>query len=234
MIICKYKKVGVGAFYSHLIVLRTFSMAIRRAGIEINYSQGFNPHELIYFSQPLSIGIDSYAEYLCVDSQLNATEFKELLNKTLPSCIEILGAKNIIKNPNLAAKSCAAQYMIDFKTDINQEYINSIQISDSHKIEIFKNGQVETKEIRDRILDIRALDSTKIITTLTCGNENLRADLLAKSIASQSKIKADSIDISKHVMYAYNVDAIKEPIFSSASSIVMSNRNLYDLELYIQ
>ena len=51
----KYKKYGVMKFLGHLDVLRFFQKAIKRSGLPIAYSEGFNPHQLLSFAAPLSV-----------------------------------------------------------------------------------------------------------------------------------------------------------------------------------
>ncbi len=66
MLTLKYCKAGSACFISHIDLLRHVSRILRRAGITVNYSQGFNPHALVYFSPPLGVGVSSVAEYLTI------------------------------------------------------------------------------------------------------------------------------------------------------------------------
>ena len=58
-----FSKTGLVKYISHLDMLRLFKRAFRRAGIELAYSQGFNPHPKMGFAQPLSLGYEAEAEY---------------------------------------------------------------------------------------------------------------------------------------------------------------------------
>ena len=60
----KFSKTGSMRFIGHLDVMRYFQKAMRRAGINVSYSQGFSPHQLMSFTSPLGIGLSSDAEYL--------------------------------------------------------------------------------------------------------------------------------------------------------------------------
>ena len=59
-----FSKSGLIRFTSHLDMLRLFKRGFRRAGIELKYSQGFNPHPRMGFAQPLSLGYLAEAELL--------------------------------------------------------------------------------------------------------------------------------------------------------------------------
>ena len=60
----KFTKQGVIKFIGHLDLMRFFQKAVRRAGIDIAYSGGFNPHQLMSFASPLGVGLTSNGEYL--------------------------------------------------------------------------------------------------------------------------------------------------------------------------
>lgn len=84
MIVLKYRKTGSVCFISHIDLLRHMDRVIRRGKISINYSQGFNPHALMYFSPPLSLGISSIAEYLTLDTNESADVVFEKFNAAVP------------------------------------------------------------------------------------------------------------------------------------------------------
>ena len=60
----EFSKTGSMKFIGHLDVMRYFQKAIRRSGIDVSYSQGFNPHQLISFAAPLGVGLTSDGEYM--------------------------------------------------------------------------------------------------------------------------------------------------------------------------
>ena len=60
----KFAKSGAMRFIGHLDVMRFFQKAIRRAGIDVAYSEGFSPHQIMSFAAPLGVGLSSNGEYL--------------------------------------------------------------------------------------------------------------------------------------------------------------------------
>ena len=50
----KFSKYGPVKFIGHLDVMRYFQKAIRRAEIDVAYSEGFSPHQKLSFAAPLS------------------------------------------------------------------------------------------------------------------------------------------------------------------------------------
>lgn len=63
----KFSKHGVLKFIGHLDVMRYFQKAIRRAGIDIAYSAGFSPHQIMSFAAPLGVGLESNGEYMDIE-----------------------------------------------------------------------------------------------------------------------------------------------------------------------
>lgn len=60
----KFRKVGRLQYISHLDLVRTMNKIIVRSGLPLYFSEGFNPKPKMSFAAPLSIGTESYAEYM--------------------------------------------------------------------------------------------------------------------------------------------------------------------------
>jgi len=60
----RFKKVGNLQYVSHLDLVRTMNKIIVRSGLPLYYTEGFNPKPKMTFAAPLSIGTESYAEYM--------------------------------------------------------------------------------------------------------------------------------------------------------------------------
>ena len=72
-------------FIGHLDMMRYFQKAVRRANIDIRYSEGYSPHQIMSFAAPLGVGITSDGEYfdIEVDSSLSSKESVAALNATM-------------------------------------------------------------------------------------------------------------------------------------------------------
>lgn len=60
----RYAKRGRMRFASHRDIARVFERALRRAGVPMAYSQGFNPHPRISWLGAVPTGVSSEAEYV--------------------------------------------------------------------------------------------------------------------------------------------------------------------------
>lgn len=63
----RFVKTGSSKFIGHLDCMRFFQKAIRRAKLDVMYSKGFSPHQLMSFASPLGVGVTSDGEYIDVE-----------------------------------------------------------------------------------------------------------------------------------------------------------------------
>ncbi len=86
-VLFSYQKEGRAIFISHINVMRLFEQAFQRAGIEVAFTQGFNPKPKLEAVNPLSTGVSGLGEVLLVDihdaSALDERETLEKLNSAL-------------------------------------------------------------------------------------------------------------------------------------------------------
>jgi radical SAM-linked protein len=103
----KYAKTGPLKFISHLDVMRYFQKSIRRAGLDIAYSTGLSPHEIISFAAPMPLMLTSEAEYF--DAEFNSLpsheEFVQRLNAAGTPFMQVFDAAIL---PEKALNSMAA------------------------------------------------------------------------------------------------------------------------------
>ena len=117
----KFSKEGSVKFIGHLDIMRYFQKAIRRADIDIAYSGGFNPHQIMSFASPLSVGHESSGEYF--DVELNSfpgrKEMINALNAVMVEGIRIVDVKELDeKEGNAMASVAAADYLVSFRDNV--------------------------------------------------------------------------------------------------------------------
>ena len=114
----KFSKNGPIKFIGHLDVMRYFQKAIRRANIDIKYSEGFSPHQVLSFAQPLSVGATSDGEYLdmTVNSMASAADIMDRLNNVMNEGIKILAITELKEGEDKAMTlSAAAKYRLKLR-----------------------------------------------------------------------------------------------------------------------
>ena len=89
-----FTKLDRAKYISHLDMNRCMSRAIKRAGLPVWYTGGFNPHMYLTFPLPLSLGCESV--YECVDLKMTQkVDFDQMvsrLNACLPPDIQVFSA----------------------------------------------------------------------------------------------------------------------------------------------
>ena len=63
----KFSKTGTMKFIGHLDTMRFFQKVMRLSGIDICYSEGYRPHQIMSFASPLGVGVESLGEYLDIE-----------------------------------------------------------------------------------------------------------------------------------------------------------------------
>ena len=87
----RFIKTGRARYISHLDLMATIQRALLRTGIELSYSQGFNPHPYISAALPLPVGCASLCELLDFESAYNLLPdgLPELITSALPEGIVV-------------------------------------------------------------------------------------------------------------------------------------------------
>ena len=136
----RFAKYGVVKFIGHLDAMRYFQKAVRRSELPIKYSQGFNPHQLMVFAQPLGVGVTSDGEYMDIETEdvdftgtpLNADRVAEILGSALTEGFEIVSIRRIpwqegTKHPENAMSLVAgADYVMSLKDGYSLGFSDSI------------------------------------------------------------------------------------------------------------
>ena len=193
MLTLKYCKAGSACFISHIDLLRHVSRILRRAGITVNYSQGFNPHALVYFSPPLGVGVSSVAEYLTIDTDMNEDEGFERYNSAVPDTLRASGIFVCPKNPNLQGKVVSADYILDVP-------YKPIDLSGGFEISYGKKGQTVTEDVSDKVYSVFDEDG-RLGLRLSLGNTNLRPDRLIPRLNEMLGAEISITDVRKLRQY---------------------------------
>ncbi|MCX5997601.1 MAG: TIGR03936 family radical SAM-associated protein [Chloroflexi bacterium] len=106
-------------FLSHLDLMRLWERSLRRAGIELSYSEGFSPHPRISLAAPLAVGVTSVAELMDIflEGRITAGLFVEKVGAQLPGGLDIIEILPVgIDAPSLQSRLRFAEYAVAVKT----------------------------------------------------------------------------------------------------------------------
>ena len=114
----RFTKSGALVYIGHLDVMRYFQKLFRRAQIPVKYSEGFSPHQILSFSHPLPLGMESEGEYADVELEktIDTKTAMENLARESVREIKILSFKQLPeKCENAMASVKAARYRVRFE-----------------------------------------------------------------------------------------------------------------------
>lgn len=200
MIILKYSKTGSAKFISHIDILRHLVRTIRRMGVNVAFSKGYNPHMLLKLSAPCPIGIASAAEYLAADcSGIGAEEFLTLFNSLSLDGLKGLRAWEREENPNFQAIVKCADYFLP-SDKVQDKNIREILDRKTFELEYEVKGKTVVKNVMPEIIDL-IVNESGLTMRLALGNRNLRADRLLFKLNEIYNIDGLVTDIVKTEQY---------------------------------
>lgn len=121
----KFSKYSSMIFIGHLDMMRYFQKAIRRAELDITYSTGFSPHQIMSFAAPLGVGMYSNGEYMDIgmDSVTDAEDIKERLQAQMVEGVDILSVTILPETAgNAMASVAAARYTVRFREGYEPDF----------------------------------------------------------------------------------------------------------------
>lgn len=189
----KFAKRGSMKFVGHLDIMRYFQKAIRRANIDVAYSEGFSPHQLLSFASPLGVGIESEGELfdMTLAGRQEVAWIKDALNAQMIEEMEIL---DVWELPEDAKKSMALVCAADYQIRLREGYAPDTDIRTSipdffaqPEICIIKKTKSSEKEVDIKPL-IHAIsvnpDGSIYLKTAAGSVENLKPELVMEAYFS--------------------------------------------------
>lgn len=90
-LLLKYRKEGDSSCLSHREAMRAMEMALRRSGIPLTFTEGFNPRPRMSFSPALPLGVAAEAEYLevAVEEGAELAGLEGRINSSLPQGLQV-------------------------------------------------------------------------------------------------------------------------------------------------
>lgn len=196
-----FKKVGRAKYISHLDLMRSMTKAIKRSGLKVWYTEGFNPHAYITFPLPLSLGIESECE--CVDVRVEdgvtPWEVKERLYNQMPEGLDVVS----VEEPFCSAKEIRyGRYVVtlDFENADGAEKFAELsqRLVSEKSLVCEKKGKKGHKKIMkevplgEHIFNFSTSVDENVLTLktdLSAGNPvNIAPNLLVAAIEKQSDV----------------------------------------------
>jgi len=207
-----YSKKREARYIAHLDLTRVFDRALRRAQIEVAYSEGFNPHPKISFGPPLPVGVEGQREFVDLDLKLPPDtsekafleETVKKLQKQLPEGIELIdyairpqGDKALMAVLNLARYRTTVPFLKALTTaEIEEACGNWLAKSEVIGIRLQK-GQKIARNIRPFVSRIKVLsresdtEAVMLFDIITGNAGSVRPLEVLESLSSQEGLPVD-------------------------------------------
>ena len=183
-------------FIGHLDIMRYFQKAIRRAAIDIAYSEGFSPHMIMSFAAPLGVGLTSEGEY--VDLQVNSCASSkaavDALNSVMVDGMEVVSFKLLPETvKNAMASVAAADYFVNFREGYapenwEEKFMTFLQKEEMLIVKKTKRSEAEV-DLKPMLYKAEIRDGG-IFMQVACGSvNNLKPELVMEAFAKEAGIE---------------------------------------------
>ena len=143
-----FKKMNEASYISLLDMQRVMQRVLKRSGLPVWHTLGFNPHIYMTFACPLSLGQESQCE--CVDVKTEAenpdfAQWQTALNAIMPAGIEVYRVEPVKMKADAIAYAC---YRIRYPADA-AEKLAQYNALDSVPVEKKSKRKVKTVELKE-------------------------------------------------------------------------------------
>ena len=170
----------------HLDLMRAMQRALRRSGLPLRYSQGFNPHILLTFAAPLSVGMPGKREVMEVpiEGEMTGEAFLEKLSAALPPDLPVLSVQPVDdRHPAPMALLSAAMYQAELESvpegfgETVERYLSQKEIPAVRKT---KTGM--KPDLRPMIYGLSLSGNILNMALALCESATCKPDLLLSSL----------------------------------------------------
>lgn len=183
-----FRKGEAARFLSHLDLMATMEYAIRRAGLPVALSEGFNPRLKMSIAAPLNLGYVGEREImeLVLSEAVPPEEICARLGAALPPGITVLSVHEVTQNTKSAASRLdTAIYRVDLpapQEDLSSR-VRSLLARDTLPVEEHWEGKVRARDMRPLIAELAAPSSQvlRIVARLD-GKGSIRPEYLLDAL----------------------------------------------------
>jgi radical SAM-linked protein len=148
-----YAKQGMLRYTGHLDLQRVWERILRRSGLPVLYSQGFNPLPRLQLAGALPLGIESACEVMdfWLGERLDLMEIARTLKAALPPGMDISDVREVdMHTPALETQLKSAEYRVTFKEPVDRDELEK-------KVAELLKAVTLPRERRGKAYDLRPL-----------------------------------------------------------------------------
>lgn len=171
---------------SHLDLMRCMQRALRRTGLPVSYTNGFNPHTLLSFATALPLGSESQCEIMDVifEEEISPLVLVEKLNETLPSGLKVLCAQVVPDGaPSPLSILQRASYLLTSDEDFTSSFEKLKSLDTCVVSYIGKGKKQKEKDILPYLKEMTLVDAhTLFIQTVHTNADVLKAEVVVLAL----------------------------------------------------
>ena len=171
-------------FIGHLDMVRYFQKVMRRANVDICYSEGFSPHQKMSFAAPLSVGVISKGEYfdIEVNSSLSSKEMIKNINAQNVEGVKVVSYKELPEGAKNAMSIVAGAGYFVYTDLFTEEQVNDFYAQD--EINILKKTKKSEKivDIKPMIHEMKFNEDGIFMKVSQGSAANLKPDLVMSAL----------------------------------------------------
>ena len=202
----KFKVRGNLRFLSHAETVKVFQRACVRAGIKIQYSQGFNPRPKLSLPLPRSVGIEVDDDLLCLQVNRNRgpvprdaneprvtgheSRIKARLSSQLPQGCELLSVS--VAKANASFRPNLATYVLVVKQEYLDEDLKTTikRLLASESLNLQRRIDVKNSKFKTKNSELKNVDVRPFLKSIKLDNRNIAVEC---KISSAGSIRVDEI-----------------------------------------
>lgn len=211
----KFSKKGPLRFIGHLDIMRYFQKTIRRSNIDIAYSTGFSPHQIMSFAAPLGVGVESEGEYFDIEANFVTTSQDMIarLNAEMAEGMVITGMRILPDDAkNAMASVKAASYRLNWKEGYFPDYDISEAVARFHaKDEVLYTKKtaksVIERNLKEAVYELKAMNDRTIYMLVDASSAgNVKPGAVIECLAGfyGKEYDSDAIQITREDTFTDN------------------------------
>lgn len=216
-----FSKTGLAKYTSHLDLNRCMTRAVRRAGIPLWYTEGFNPHPYLNFTSPLSLGTEGIKESMDIriEGDMTNEEILSRLNNVMPEGIKV---SDVSEPVNSTHDIAFAEYNIVLKFEHGEAerfVSSSLEALAGEELIVEKLGKKGRQKVMKQINLLPNIqscsmgadgDDVKVHAVLSAGDKmNLNPTLLLNALFDKAGLKSELIYITREGLLTENLNAFE-------------------------
>ena len=184
----RFEKRGEISLISHHDLMRLLERAVRRAGLPIAMTEGFNPRPRMSFTIALSVGVEGLREVFDMDlaDWTHPAEVQRRLNEQLPAGLRMTECRPIA--PRDTAQVSSVVYEVELAGPLPAGFSPEalLQATELRTVRT-REGQQKELDIRPYLLDVRAVGQRLVLQLKVTPSGSARPEEVVAALAALAK-----------------------------------------------